>query len=84
MTREDCLQALREASDRLGRLPKKGDFDENTVMMVKSYFGPWPRALEAAGLKEADPLRAEKKREKRIAARKRRAEYRKQNPKGEQ
>ena len=36
MTREDCLLALREAADRLGRLPKKGDFDDHTVMMVKS------------------------------------------------
>lgn len=84
MTREDCLLALREASARLGRLPKKGDFDDHTVMMVKSFFGPWPRALEAAGLKTPDPLRAEKRREKRLAARARRAEYRKQNPKGVQ
>ena len=84
MTREDCLNALRSAAEQLGRLPRKGDFDEHTVMMVKSYFGPWPRALEAAGLKEADPLRAEKRLEKRLAARKRRAEYRKTHPKGEQ
>ena len=84
MTREDCLLALQTAAERLGRLPKKGDFDDRTVMMVKSYFGPWPRALEAAGLKAPDPLREQKKREKRLAARKRRAEYRKQNPKGEQ
>ena len=84
MTREDCLLALREASVRLGRLPRKGDFDAHTVMMVKSFFGPWPRALEAAGLKAPDPLRAEKRREKRLAARARRAEYRKQNPKGVQ
>ena len=83
MTREDCLLALREAADRLGRLPKKGDFDDHTAMMVKSFFGPWPRALEAAGLKEPDPMREEKRREKRLAARARRAAYRKQNPKGE-
>ena len=83
MTREYCLLALREAADRLGRLPKKGDFDDHTVMMVKSFFGPWPRALEAAGLKEPDPMREEKRREKRLAARARRAAYRKQNPKGE-
>ena len=83
MTKEDCLLALREAAQRLGRLPKKGDFDDHTVMMVKSHFGPWPRALEAAGLKEPDPMREKKRREKRLAARARRAAYRKQNPKGE-
>ena len=83
MTREDCLLALREAADRLGRLPEKWGFFVHTVMMVKSFFGPWPRALEAAGLKEPDPMREEKRREKRLAARARRAAYRKQNPKGE-
>ena len=37
----------------MGRLPKKDDFDEITRSRLKAYLGPWPRALEAAGLKEA-------------------------------
>ena len=32
------------------RLPKKEDFDEATRSRIKAYLGPWPRALEAAGL----------------------------------
>ena len=36
----------------LGRLPKKDDFDEVTRSRIKAFLGPWPRALEAAGLKE--------------------------------
>lgn len=37
----------------LGRIPKKDDFDEITRSRIKAFLGPWPRALEAAGLKEA-------------------------------
>ena len=35
----------------LGRLPKKDDFDEVTRSRIKAFLGPWPRALESAGLK---------------------------------
>lgn len=45
-------ETLREKSEELGRLPKKADFDEVTRSRIKSFLGPWPRALEAAGLKE--------------------------------
>lgn len=34
-----------------GRLPKKEDFDDKTRSRIKSFLGPWPRALEKAGLK---------------------------------
>lgn len=37
---------------QLGRLPKKTDFDEATRSRIKAFLGPWPRALESAGLKE--------------------------------
>ncbi len=43
---------LREKHAELGRLPKKDDFDEATRSRIKAFLGPWPRALEAAGLKE--------------------------------
>ena len=36
----------------LNRLPKKDDFDEVTRSRIKAFLGPWPRALEAAGLKK--------------------------------
>ena len=41
--------------EELGRLPKKTDFDEITRSRIKAFLGPWPRALEAAGLKENKP-----------------------------
>lgn len=42
---------LQRRAQELGRLPKKADFDELTRTRIKSFLGPWPRALEAAGLK---------------------------------
>lgn len=45
-------ELLRQKADELGRLPKKDDFDEPTRSRIKAFLGPWPRALEAAGLKE--------------------------------
>lgn len=45
-------ELLRQKSRELGRIPKKGDFDEVTRSRIKAFLGPWPRALEAAGLKE--------------------------------
>ena len=46
-------ELLRQKCAELGRLPKKDDFDEATRSRIKAFLGPWPRALEAAGLKEA-------------------------------
>lgn len=43
---------LREKYAKLGRLPTKKDFDSVACSQIKAYLGPWPRALEAAGLKE--------------------------------
>lgn len=34
------------------RLPKKSDFNDEEICFIKQKLGPWPRALEAAGLKE--------------------------------
>ena len=47
-----AVQQLRAKAAELGRLPKKDDFDEVTRSRIKAFLGPWPRALEAAGLKE--------------------------------
>ena len=43
---------LRRKWEELGRLPTKKDFDDVTCSQIKAYLGPWPRALESAGLKE--------------------------------
>ena len=48
-----AVEQLVEKSTQLGRLPKKEDFDVVTLSRIKAFLGPWPRALEAAGLKEA-------------------------------
>ena len=42
---------LRQKYAELGRLPTKKDFDNASCSRIKAYLGPWPRALEAAGLK---------------------------------
>ena len=58
---------LRDIAGKEGRLPKKSDFSEYDVMRIKGFFGPWPWALEAAGLKEPKHLqKAQKNREKRL------------------
>ena len=44
---------LRQKHQELGRLPRKADFDQGTRCRIKAFLGPWPRALEAAGLKQA-------------------------------
>lgn len=43
---------LRSKYEELGRLPTKKDFDDVTCSQIKAYLGTWPRALEAAGVKE--------------------------------
>lgn len=48
-----AVQQLILKSEELGRVPKKSDFDAVEVSRIKAFLGPWPRALEAAGLKEA-------------------------------
>ena len=56
---------LCKKAEELGRLPKKDDFDEITRSRLKAFLGPWPRALEAAGLKEVkDMPKKSKKRKK--------------------
>ncbi|MEE1011310.1 MAG: hypothetical protein U0L11_04660 [Acutalibacteraceae bacterium] len=51
--KEWAVGTLRLKSSELGRVPKKSDFDVVTLSRIKAFLGPWPRALEAAGLKEA-------------------------------
>lgn len=47
-----AMEALRAKAKDLGRVPIKTDFTETNRIKIKQALGPWPRALEAAGLKE--------------------------------
>ena len=60
-------ELLRQKSGELGRLPKKEDFDEVTRSRIKAFLGPWPRALEAAGLKVPKDLPEKSKKRKKAA-----------------
>lgn len=86
-TREECILLLQVKAENLraegiDRLPQRSDFDASEVVAIKAFLGPWPRALEAAGLKEArDDGKAERVREKRIRAKRRRTEEKKQKTK---
>ena len=88
-TREQCIVLLRVKSEELTRLgdprfPKRSDFSDEEVVAIKAYLGPWPRALEAAGLKEARSTdRLEKNREKRVRAKRARREKEKLEKSGQ-
>ena len=55
--KEWAIRQLQSKAKELGCLPHKNDFDEITIMRIKEALGPWPRAQEAAGLKERKPKR---------------------------
>lgn len=59
-----AVERLQEKFKELGRLPKKEDFDVVTLSRIKAFLGPWPRVLEAAGLKEPKPSPEKKKTKK--------------------
>lgn len=78
-TREDCILLLQNKQKELlenglTRFPQRSDFLDNEVIAIKAFLGPWPRALEAAGLKEPrnEEEILQKKREKHIRAKRRR------------
>ena len=55
-TREQVILLLQEKAAQLqsrgdARYPKRSDFSESEVSAIKAFLGPWPRALEKAGLK---------------------------------
>ncbi len=54
---EWAKEALRVRAGELGRIPKKDDFDEVSLSRIKAFLGPWPRALETAGLKEVTKIK---------------------------
>ena len=78
LTKEDCLALLQSKqkllqAQGLERYPQRSDFSEDEVVAIKAFLGPWPRALEAAGVKPPRMEdRGQKNREKRIRAKQRR------------
>jgi len=83
ITRSRALELLKEKQEELNRLgedryPKRSDFSDAQVVAIKAFFGPWPRALEAAGIKPPrGDDRLERNREKRIRAKRARTEAKK-------
>jgi len=54
--KEDCITLLKNKYQALlsqgqSRYPKRSDFEEREIVAIKAFLGPWPRALEAAGIK---------------------------------
>lgn len=88
-TREDCIKLLTDKGRSLRsageeRYPQRRDFTDAEVCAIKAQLGPWPRALEAAGLKPVhDDDRPQRNLEKRIRAKRRRTEARKKTSKDE-
>ena len=72
--KEDCILLLTDKYRELQkaglpRYPRRSDFEDREVVAIKAFLGPWPRALEEAGIKppkESD--RQQKNRERRIRA----------------
>ena len=56
-----AVELLKTKCRETGRMPRKDDFDSVTLSRIKAYLGPWPRALEAAGLKTPKTAKANKK-----------------------
>ena len=85
LKKEDCILLLKNKYEELSqsglcRYPQRSDFSESEVVAIKAFLGPWPRALEAAGIKpprETD--RKEKNTEKRIRAKRARNAEQKNN-----
>ena len=58
---------MHQKKEELGRMPRKDDFDEPTRSRIKAFLGPWPRALEAVGLKESKKQSKKPKKRKKTA-----------------
>ncbi|MDS0476136.1 HNH endonuclease [Natrinema sp. 1APR25-10V2] len=58
-TEDECLEALREAADRLGESPTKAQYEElgltPAFATIMETIGGWNAAKERAGLETFDP-----------------------------
>ena len=64
--KEYCIFLLKEKhkflqSQGIIRYPKRSDFEEREVVAIKAFLGPWPRALEIAGIKPPREVNEQKK-----------------------
>lgn len=64
LTRSNCIALLQKMQENLhaqgeNRYPKRSDFTQQEVVAIKAFLGPWPRALEAAGIKPPKEGRTE-------------------------
>ena len=51
------------------RYPQRSDFEDREIVVIKAFLGPWPRALEEAGIKmPRNDNRLQRNKEKRIRA----------------
>ena len=48
LLQQKALQLKQQGQDRY---PQRSDFTDKEVVAIKAFLGPWPRALEAAGIK---------------------------------
>ena len=61
-----AIQWLVDCQREQNRTPTRAMFTPEQVCLIKQKLGPWPRALERAGLKSPPPVtRLEKNRAKR-------------------
>ena len=83
LKKEDCIRLLLQKKELLllqglTRYPQRSDFEEHEVVAIKAFFGPWPRALEEAGIKpQRSDDKQQRNREKRIRAKRARNAARK-------
>lgn len=80
LSKEECIKLLTQKAQEIKgsgqtRLPKRSDFDNLQVMAIKAFFGPFPRALEAAGLKAPREDAEQKRLEKRLKAKRNKLKY---------
>ena len=72
--KEDCIILLQNKyqelqKEGLSRYPQRSDFEEREVVAIKAFLGPWPRALEEAGIKPPREIdRQQRNKEQRIRA----------------
>ena len=81
--KQSCIDLLKQKQAEIaGRYVRRSDFSDEDAAAIKSFLGPWPRALEAAEIKPPrDFSRIEKNREKRARAKARRREAKKNEEK---
>ena len=77
-TKQSVQALLRDKYDALcaageNRYPRRSDFSDAEVCAIKAFLGPWPRALESAGIKPPrNDDRLARNREKRVRAKRNR------------